>query len=365
MSRLISSAPRSDGFWMPGEFELHASTWMLWPERPDNWRLGAKPAQESFAKVAAAIAQFEKVTMGVSALQYENACNMLLPQVRLVELASNDSWMRDCGPTFVVNENKDLRGVDWQFNAWGGLLSGLYFPWDLDEQVASKVLEIENVDHYEAPFVLEGGSIHVDGEGTLITTEECLLNENRNPDLSKEDIERLLIEYTGVQKIIWLGKGVFNDETSGHVDNICCFLRPGEIALTWTDDKSDPQYQISADAYDRLSAETDARGRKIVVHKIHQPDPITISLAESEGVEVIEGTIPRQAGDRMAASYINFYFCNGGVVVPVFGDSHDQKALDTLTKLLPERRVVGIPAREILLGGGNIHCITQQLPGNK
>ena len=173
MSRLISSTPRFDGFWMPGEFELHASTWMLWPERPDNWRLGAKPAQETFAKVATAIAQFEKVTMGVSASQYKNACNMLPPQVRVVELVSNDSWMRDCGPTFVVNKNKDLRGVDWQFNAWGGLLSGLYFPWDMDEQVASKVLEIENVDRYAAPFVLEGGSIHVDGEGTFITTEEC------------------------------------------------------------------------------------------------------------------------------------------------------------------------------------------------
>ena len=362
MSRLIDSTPRADGYWMPGEFEPHAGTWMLWPERPDNWRFGAQPAQHTFANVAAAIVQFEPVTMGVSALQYQNARNLLPPQVRVVELSSNDSWMRDCGPTFVVNETRELCGVDWQFNAWGGLTGGLYYPWDMDEQVASKVLEIEHVDRYAAPFVLEGGSIHVDGEGTLITTEECLLNENRNPALTKAEIERLLVEYTGAEKIIWLGKGVYNDETSGHVDNICCFLRPGEVALTWTDDMSDPQYDISNDAYERLIEAIDARGRKLVVHKIHQPDPITITRDEAQGVDAHESTLPRQAGDRMAASYINFYFCNGGVIVPVFGDPHDQASLDMLTKLLPERKIVGIPAREILLGGGNIHCITQQQP---
>jgi len=356
-----SSTPRADGFSMPAEFALHTGTWMLWPQRPDNWRLGARPAQKAFASVASAIAQFEPVTVGVNHNQFVNARQMLPTGIRVVELSSNDAWMRDSGPTFVC-DGKRLRGVDWIFNAWGGLYNGLYFPWDLDEAVAAKVLEIECLDRYEAPLVLEGGSIHVDGEGTCITTAECLLSPGRNPDLSQAEIESHLKEYLSVEKVLWIPRGVYNDETTGHVDNLACFLRPAEIALTWTDDRSDPQYERSAEAYEFLMAQVDARGRKLTVHKIQQPDPILISPEEAEGVQVVDGTLPRKAGDRMAASYINFYFCNGGAIIPSFGDRHDAEALATLQKLLPERRVVGVPAREILLGGGNIHCITQQQP---
>jgi agmatine deiminase len=270
--------------------------------------------------------------------------------------------MRDCGPTFVVDGKGGVRGVDWMFNAWGGLEGGLYFPWDLDEAVPQKVLEIEGLDRYRAPLILEGGSIHVDGEGTLITTEECLLNPNRNPSLSRPEIEEYLRQYTGASQIIWLGNGVYNDETNGHVDNLCCYLSPGIVALTWTDDPNDPQYPISQDALARLSKVTDARGRSLEVVKLHQPDPILIAEAEADGVDAVDGTYPRNPGDRMAASYVNFYLCNGGAIVPVFGDHHDQLALETLQKALPGRKVVGVPAREILLGGGNIHCITQQQP---
>jgi agmatine deiminase len=362
MSRLINSTPRQDGFRMPGEFEPHSGTWMLWPERPDNWRLGGKPAQQTYVNVATAISNFERVTVCASAKEFNNARQQLPDNIRLVEMSSNDAWMRDCGPTFVVNNHKDVRGIDWQFNAWGGLEGGLYSPWDQDDLVASKVLDIEWVDRYKAPFVLEGGSIHVDGEGTLITTEECLLNKNRNPHLTKREIENLLKEYTGAEKIIWLGQGVFNDETNGHVDNLCCFLRPGEVALTWTEDKSDPQYAISSDAYERLLSTVDARDRKINVQKIHQPAPVLISREEAAGVISVEGTLPRESGARMAASYINFYICNHGVIVPTFGGPHDHNAIATLTQLMPDHKVVGVPAREILLGGGNIHCITQQQP---
>lgn len=373
---------------MPGEFEPHAGCWMLWPERPDNWRLGAKPAQRAFAAVACAIAQFEPVTMGVSAAQFLNARRLLdltgsqnlsgLHPIRVVEMSYNDCWIRDCGPTFVVKSGRGkvegnapipnpqyqnvVRGVDWGFNAWGGLNGGLYFPWDQDALVARKVLEIERLDRYAAPLVMEGGSFHVDGEGTCLTTEECLLNPNRNPHLTKEQIEIYLAEYLNVEKIIWLGRGVYLDETSGHVDNLCCFIRPGVVALTWTDDKSDPQYEISLEAYERLSQATDARGRRFEIHKIHQPGPIYITQEESEGVDAVEGTLPRKAGDRLAGSYINFYIANGGIVMPLFDDPHDRAALETLQELFPERRVVGVPAREILLGGGNIHCITQQQP---
>ena len=347
---------------MPAEFERHAATWMLWPQRPDNWRLGGKPAQKAFAAVATAIARFEPVTIGANPEQLANARGMLPPQVRVLEIANNDAWMRDCGPTFVTNRQGEVRGVDWTFNAWGGRVNGLYFPWDLDELVAQKVLEIEHLKRYKAPLVLEGGSIHVDGQGTCLTTEECLLDPGRNPDLTKGQIESLLKEYLNVEKVLWIPRGVHGDETHGHVDNLACFLRPGVVALTWTDDRSDPQYERSAEALDYLRSATDANGRRLEVHKIHQPQPVLISPEEAAGVVGIEGSKPRLPGDRMAASYINFYFCNDGAIVPTFNDPNDRPALEKLQVLLPGRQVVGIPAREIILGGGNIHCITQQQP---
>jgi agmatine deiminase len=350
---------------MPGEFEQHSKTWMLWPERADNWREAAKPAQKAFAEVAKAIAQFEPVIMGVNPNQYEAARNILDRQVQVVVIENNDAWMRDCGPTFIINNFGEVRGIDWMFNAWGGLEGGLYFPWDLDNAVPEKVLEMEGVGGYEAPIILEGGSIHVDGEGTLITTEECLLNPNRNPSYSKSEIEVVLKNYLNIIKIIWLDRGVYNDETSGHVDNLCCFLEPGVVALTWTDDRSDPQYEISMDALKRLESSSDSQGRKLVVHKIHQPELVTITETEASGVVTIPGSKPLRAGDRMAASYVNFYMCNGGAIVPTFGDPHDEEALDKLTELMPKRKIVGVYAREILLGGGNIHCITQQQPRGK
>jgi agmatine deiminase len=363
MASPLTTLPAEDGYRMPAEFEPHSKTWMLWPERADNWRGHALYAQRAFADVAGAISQFEPVTMGVNPEQYENARKTLPQQVQVEIIENNDAWMRDCGPTFLIHKNGAVRAIDWVFNAWGGLDAGMYSPWDLDDAVPQKVLAMEGIERYRAPIILEGGSIHVDGEGTLITTEECLLNPNRNPGLSRSDIEAVLKNYLNVSKVIWLGKGVFNDETSGHVDNLCCFLEPGVVALTWTDDRSDPQYDISRDTLERLESSSDSKGRKWVIHKIHQPEPVIISGEEARGVKNIPGSKPRQAGERMAASYINFYLCNGGAIVPVFNDPHDKEALDTLQKLMPNRKIVGIPAREILLGGGNIHCITQQQPG--
>jgi agmatine deiminase len=362
MSQVLSATPRTDGFYMPAEFSTHAGTWMLWPQRPDNWRMGGKPAQKAFVAVACAIAEFEPLTMGVNHDQFNNARQLLPANIRVVEISNNDSWMRDCGPTFVVDGKGGVRGIDWVFNAWGGLYNGLYFPWDLDEGVAPKVFEIERVDYYKAPIVLEGGSIHVDGEGTCFTTAECLLSPGRNPDLTQEQIEDYLKEYLNVEKVLWIPRGTYHDETTGHVDNIACFLRPGVLALTWTDDKSDPQYEISAEAYDYLMSHTDAKGRKLELHKIHQPNPIYITPEQADGVDAVDGSLPRQAGDRMAASYVNFYFCNGGAVVPTFNDPHDQAALQTLQRLMTKRKIVGVPGLEILLGGGNVHCITQQQP---
>ena len=365
MTRTLDGDPRRDGYRMPGEFEPHAGCWMLWPERPDNWRLGGKPAQHAFVAVASAIAGSEAVSVGVSAAQYANARRLLPPAVRVVELSSNDAWMRDVGPTFVVNDRGGVRGVDWMFNAWGGLDGGLYFPWDRDDAVAGKVLEIEGRDRYRAPFVLEGGAIHVDGQGTLVTTEECLLNRNRNPGLAREDIERLLRRYLKVDAIVWLGRGVHEDETDGHVDNLCAFVKPGELVLTWTNDRSDPQYEISHDAYERLMQARDARGRRFKVHKLVQPGPLQLTAEEAAGVDAAAGSKPREAGARLAGSYVNFYVGTKRVVVPLLDPRRDRAALGRLAALFPGREIVGVPGREILLGGGNVHCITQQVPAGR
>lgn len=358
----LDTTPRADGYRMPGEFEKHRGTYLIWPERPDNWRQGGKPAQRVFAEVANTISAFEPVTVLVSAGQYRNARAQLDPRVRVVEASNNDSWVRDCGPTFVTN-GKTLRGVDWEFNAWGGLVDGLYFPWDADDLIAEKVCELEGADRYRTDgFVLEGGSIHSDGEGTVVVTEECLLSAGRNPHLSKSEIEATLKEYLGAEKVIWIPRGIFLDETNGHVDNIFCFARPGECLLAWCEDESDPQYGISTEALEVLERETDAKGRHLIVHKLKLPRPVRITAEESGGVDTVDGTLPRKEGDRLAASYVNFYLCNGGVVFPLFHDEADEAARETLTQVFPDRQVVGIYAREILLGGGNIHCITQQVP---
>ena len=362
MTHTFPGTPAADGFHMPAEFEPHAGCWMLWPERPDNWREAARPAQLAFAQVAAAIAQFEPVTVGASAEHYEAARALLPEPVRVLEMAHDDAWMRDVGPSCVVNGRGAVRGVDWHFNAWGGLEGGLYFPWDQDDLVARKVLETERLDRYRAPIVNEGGAIHVDGEGTALVTEECLLNPNRNPRFERADIERHLREYLGVTQVLWLGKGVVDDETGGHIDDLACFARPGVVCLTWTDRRRDPQYLSSLDALERLQAARDARGRRLKVVRLPMPGPLHMRAREAAGIISKEGSRPRVAGERLAASYVNFYIANGAIVMPLLDARTDAPAAARLKRLFPGRRVVGVPAREILLGGGNIHCITQQIP---
>ena len=360
--KTLPGTPRSDGFYMPGEFEPHAQTWMLWPERPDNWRNGAKPAQRAWVAVASAIAQFEPVTVGVNNDQYENARNLLPEDVRVIELSSNDAWARDCGPTFVVNDQGLVRLVDWRFNAWGGLYDGLYFPWDKDQLVARKIAEIEQVDRYSAPLVMEGGSIHVDGEGTVLTTEECLLSPGRNPELSREEIEGYLRDYLGVDKVLWLARGIDPEETNGHVDDVACFVRPGVVLAAVTDDKDDWRYELLQDNLAALEQATDAKGRRLHIETLPMPAIMEFTEEEVAGVDSAEGSIPRLAGDKTAASYLNFLIVNGGVVLPTFDDPNDSVAKATLEKVFPERQVVTVPGREIVLGGGNVHCITQQQP---
>ena len=359
------TTPREAGYAMPAEWAAHDGCWMIWPERTDNWRCGAKPAQAAFVLVASEIARFEPVTMLVSARQFQNARALLPASVRLVELSTNDAWMRDVGPSFLLGPDGALGGVDWPFNAWGGLQGGLYFPWDLDDQVAAKLLELERARRWRAPFIIEGGAIHVDGEGTVLVAEQCVLNANRNAGILRENMEAMLRDYLGISTIIWLGQGVPGDETDGHIDNLACFIRPGMVLLSWCDDPADPHYAVSRDAEARLLATRDAKGRTLVVERITMPTPMFITEDEAAGVDATASGMNRAAGERMAASYVNYYIANGAIIAPCFGVATDAAAHAVLTKLFPGREIVMVPAREILLGGGNIHCITQQQPGGQ
>ena len=360
------STPKKDGYRMPGEFEPQECIWMLWPHRPDNWRDGAKPAQKAYADVARGIAQFEPVIVGVNPEDYAAAHYVLAGEenILVVEMTSDDSWIRDCGPTFVVNDDGDVRAVHWHFNAWGGLVDGLYFPWDQDALVGLKVADLAGVDRYRPDsFVLEGGSIHVDGEGTVMTTEMCLLSEGRNPELSKEQIENYLCEYLGVDKVIWIKDGIDPEETNGHIDDVACFVRPGEVACIWTDDEDNPFYEAAHAAYETLSNATDAKGRQLKVHKLTMPkEPTYMTQEEVDAIDVVEGTIPRTTDDVCIASYMNFLIGNDFVLVPQYDDEYDEMALHQVQEMFPERDVVGVPTREVAYGGGNIHCITQQQP---
>ena len=348
---------------MPAEYSEHEGCILIFPERSDSWQYGAYAARRAFVQIVEAISRSEAVTVCASEAQYDNARAMLPENVRVVEMSTNDSWARDYAPTFVVNNDGEVRGIDWGFNAWGGLADGLYFPWDKDNKLARKLCDLFGKDVYnKRDFILEGGSIHVDGEGTCMVTESCLLSKGRNPDLSKEEIEQILKEYLNVEKVLWLPCGIYQDETNEHVDNICAFVKPGEVVLAWTDDTEDVQYPMSKACLDYLASETDARGRKIRVHKLMLPKPVLITKEECDGLDACWDEPTRTPGERLAASYVNFYIANRHIVMPGFGDPADEPAKQLLSELFPDREVIQIYARDILIGGGNIHCITQQIP---
>ena len=360
-----NSRPAHDGFQMPAEWAPHQAVWMIWPYRPDNWRNSGREAQQTFAAIATAISAATPVFMAVPEKHLARAREVMSAEVTLVAFESNDCWMRDTGPTIVSDDAGHLRGVDWQFNAWGGYNGGLYAPWTQDCDVAGHVLQSHGFDRYEAPLVLEGGSIHVDGEGTLMTTAECLLNPNRNPGLNQAQIEALLSDYLNVSHFIWLPEGVFMDETDGHIDNMCCFARPGEVILHWVDDENDPQFARSQAAHEALLKARDAKGRQLKIHKMLAPGPLYYEAAETAGVEATGQAVAREAGERMAGSYVNFLISNGQVIFPLLDARTDAAAASHLREIFPDYRIVGVPAREVLLGGGNIHCITQQIPAGR
>ena len=361
--------PSSDGYYMPAEYAPHTGTLLIWPTRPGSWGKDPSKAQEAFVKIAEALAPHEKVYFLADNEHAEEAKSSLGKNAEVLKIPTNDAWARDVGPTFVTNGH-DVRGINWKFNAWGGDVDGLYADWEKDDTAAAAFCDALKKDFYDFnDFVLEGGSIHSDGEGTLLVTEACLLSAGRNPKLTREQIEKKLCDALGAEKVLWLPYGIYNDETNEHVDNVCAFVRPAEVVLAWTDNESDPQYAMSKADHDYLSGVTDAKGRKITIHKLPIPDkPILITEEDLSKYEFEEGEDVRDTGERLAASYVNFYFGNEIALIPQFGGenlSSDKRALDIMRKLCPDREVIGIDSREILLGGGNIHCITQQIPKRK
>lgn len=348
-----SEAPPA-GYAMPAEWETHERCWMIWPApSPDVWSPHALArVREEWAQVARAIRQFEPLSMLVAPDDEAHARTLLGDDIAIVPVAHDDCWARDSLPTFIKHPlHGTVAGVDWVFNGYSHK-----FPHDHDARLARTVLSMAGKARVGSPLILEGGSIHVDGEGTLLTTEECLLK--RNPLLSKEDIEQQLRWALGVQVIIWLPLGVmYDDDTDGHVDNICCFARPGEVVLTYPSDPSSFQRARSEQARQILEQATDARGRKLRVHLLEHPRPLYVAQEE-----LVEGL--REAERPLAGSYVNYYLANGGVVMPSYEDGagHDAVAQAQLQAIYPDRVVVSVPSRSILCGGGNIHCITQQQP---
>jgi agmatine deiminase len=332
--------PVEDGFYMPAEWAPHSRCWMAWPCRPETFACDIDEARAAYAEVARAIAQFEPVTMVCNpedAVEVSIACG---PGIEVLPIEISDSWIRDTGPSFVVDGRGGVAGVHWRFNAWGGN----YPDHEIDATLGTRLLRKLGLPSYEAPLVLEGGAFHLDGEGTLLTTEECLLNPNRNPGLAKPEIEDLLKAHLGVRKVIWLGRGYDQDETDGHVDEIACFARPGVVIALTTDDTGDANFERFQDNLDRLRHARDAAGRELEVVPVRQP-----SRRDAGGV-------------RLTLSYTNFYLANGGLVMPAFEDAADDDAFRTYRRLFADRQVVQVPAMDIVRGGGGIHCITQQQP---
>ena len=324
------------GFRMPAEWEPHVCCWMGWPcpMRAFVGRRGLEEARAAFANIAGCIAEFEPVRMLARPQDAAAARQQLGNRAEVVECPMDDSWLRDSGPTFVVNDkNGEVGGVAWQFNAWGNK-----YPCKDDIAVGGRVLQFAGVRRFDAPLVMEGGSFHADGEGALLTTEQCLLHPNRNPQLSRREIEKHLRDCLGAKKIVWLVGDLRDDETDGHVDNVACFVRPGHaLAMRADGDKT-----LGENAR-RLQAAEDASGRRLEITFLPRPQM-------------------REHGRDLLASYINFYLPNGGVVMPSFGIREDDEARVVIAEMFPNRRVLQTPALAVVRGGGGIHCITQQQP---
>ncbi len=366
MNSILKNLESIKGYVFPFEGEKHWASVVLVPYRKDTWRENALPAIEEYLNVVKAISSYERVIVIIDPrIDYSIVRRFEMKNTHILRLKYDDSWARDTLPVFLKNDSENrLVGVDFGFNSWGGDYDGLYTPYDDDNQLGKNFLLEAMIHRYaRKDFILEGGSIHTDGEGTLITTEECLLSEGRNPSLTKEEIEENLKSSLNVEKVLFLPYGIFEDETNGHVDNICCFLKPGVVLLAWCDDENDPQYERCVKDYEYLSSVTDSKGRSLDIIKMPLPKPMYMSKDEANQLTISPNAINRLEGRRLAGSYVNFYMGEKFIILPQFGCDEDSKAVQILKDFYnDEKDIIPVQSKEILLGGGNIHCITKQIP---
>ncbi len=337
-TRTRNTDPRDLGLYMPGEWASHSCCWMAWPCRKGLWA-DSRATMRDYADVAAAIARFEPVRMLVPPGKEEVAGAMLGAGVEIVTMPIDDSWSRDSGPNFLIGGDR-LAGSDWVFNAWGRK----YDPYDQDALMGERILELAGADRYPSWLVAEGGGITVDGEGTVITTESCFLNTNRNPGRSRREIEAELCRTLGSEKVIWIPGDVEETETDGHVDGVAAFIEPGRVLVEINPDKTDPHYAVGVENAQALARQTDARGRRL----------------ELEFID--EGIYHEGVWNGGCSSYVNSYLANGAVIVPGYGYDRDANAVATYERLYPDREVVQVAIHSLALGGGGVHCVTQQQP---
>jgi agmatine deiminase len=320
---------------MPAEFAPHERTLMAWPteaRRDSLWGERTEQARDHYSFVAAAIARYEPVLLVADPFDAEGARARVDPSVDIVALPIDDAWLRDSGPIFVFTETDERRAVHFRFNGWGGK----YTPVDRDAAIGGVLPQHLGIPYDDAPFVLEGGAIAGDGTGTLVTTERCLLNPNRNPGWSREQLEAGLREYLGAERVVWLRDGIAeDDETDGHVDNVVAFHAPGHALLQGCRDPDNPNHEIAADNHARLTA---------------------------SGIEVTLVPHLPYSREGYPVPYVNVYVCNGAVIVPTAADDHDDEMLAVIGPCYPGRDVVPVPGELLAYGGGGVHCITQQLP---
>jgi agmatine deiminase len=340
--------PRELGYHMPAEWEPQSAVWLAWPHNAETWPGEALAAvQRSYADWIRALLPGQAVELLLADAQLETARARLVDagieprHVSLRQVATCDAWIRDYGPTFVLNrQRRALALVDWRFNAWGEKYAELL----ADDRIPAALNEALGLPRFEPGIVLEGGSIEVNGCGSLLTTEQCLLHPNRNPGLGRAEIERVLAEQLGVCNVLWLGEGIAGDDTDGHVDDFARFVAPRTLVCAVEDDPLDVNHRPLQEACRRLARLCDERGRPLEGVKLPMPGPV------------------RADGERLPASYANFFIGNRCVAVPVFGDANDEVALDVLRKCFPGRRVLGVDCRAMVRGLGALHCGSQQQP---
>ncbi len=349
--------------YMPFEGDTHLGTIMMLPYRSDTWRECGKIASSNFFEIINTIALYEKVyVLKDQKVTYDITPIMNNKNIIILNINYDDAWARDTSPIFIKN-GKEITGMDFRFNAWGGNIDGLYQDYQNDDKVASLICNELNFNHsYINDFILEGGSIHTDGNGLFLTTEACLLSKGRNPNLTKAEIENNLKRYLGAKKVIWLPRGIYNDETNEHVDNIACFIRPNVVGIAFPKDHNDIQYELSKASYDVLLSATNTEGNKLEVVKIVMPKPLYLTKTEENGITRKDSSKPRVENDRLAASYINYYQGKDYIILPKFNVEEDIIALKQFEELYRDKKIHQIDSKEILLGGGNIHCITMQIP---